>query len=596
MSSEIYDLTFEYHQKNGHYLMFYQKQSEEVTQEDIVALQLKMMQSNQIQNLLPLSVEEIDFKVRLYYDITSKQTLHQFLRERTLSSYDFYQLFIKILTTLEQSKLYMLNEHHYVLKEEFIFLGKDTQQLYLIYLPFQEIEKQTTTAAELKSLLLNVAKKNGSLMEQEFRSLLQYAEDPSFSFSGLKELLLQLQHRHPGAYHPLQQSEYSGHEAAEEQLADGTGSGAPPADINQPPIKTKGKKEKKQKKAEKADKGAAKSVTQPATLTSREKVYVVCIALLLLTGLFKLFEWMPNGATLLGSVGAGSIIVVLTIFILVRGRWPFRKAPSTYGKPTEKKKSAAVAAKNQPAPSASPVAQVPKHATGNRAAVSQGGAKRTYPSYEPAPRQQDVLLAPQQSSYQQDSHHGGAAWQEPTPSPKAERGMVQQNGGMNQPSGGMTQQNNHQEKNSGYFVVGNAPKELSEPEVSATMMLSEEENATVLLGDDNEPLLTTEPPPFLEIRRGEQVEKIVIDKDRFIIGRNQTAVNYVEDSVGISRIHLELAKVDDKWGLRDLGSKNGTKVNGHPLVPHKIYALNADDLIAIGKVKYCFKQESGIPK
>ena len=63
-SKTIFGLHYEYIEKNGQYLVVKEKQEQALTEEDLIQLQLRMMQSNQIPNLLPLSVEEIDFELK----------------------------------------------------------------------------------------------------------------------------------------------------------------------------------------------------------------------------------------------------------------------------------------------------------------------------------------------------------------------------------------------------------------------------------------------------------------------------------------------------------------------------------------------------
>ena len=84
-SKTIFGLHYEYIEKNGQYLVVKEKQEQALTEEDLIQLQLRMMQSNQIPNLLPLSVEEIDFELKLYYDVTSKRQLNVYLNQ----SHDF---------------------------------------------------------------------------------------------------------------------------------------------------------------------------------------------------------------------------------------------------------------------------------------------------------------------------------------------------------------------------------------------------------------------------------------------------------------------------------------------------------------------------
>lgn len=54
---------------------------------------------------------------------------------------------------------------------------------------------------------------------------------------------------------------------------------------------------------------------------------------------------------------------------------------------------------------------------------------------------------------------------------------------------------------------------------------------------------------------------------------------------GVSRLHAALKIVNDRIAITDLGSSNGTRVNGQKIVPHVDYPLNHGDVIALGKLK-----------
>ncbi len=69
--------------------------------------------------------------------------------------------------------------------------------------------------------------------------------------------------------------------------------------------------------------------------------------------------------------------------------------------------------------------------------------------------------------------------------------------------------------------------------------------------------------PVLYIREGEQAgQSFTIDKDEFLIGRGSTCdLTLLERQV--SRHHVQILRTEQsRYEVRDLGSKNGTHVNG----------------------------------
>jgi pSer/pThr/pTyr-binding forkhead associated (FHA) protein len=66
----------------------------------------------------------------------------------------------------------------------------------------------------------------------------------------------------------------------------------------------------------------------------------------------------------------------------------------------------------------------------------------------------------------------------------------------------------------------------------------------------------------------------------FVAGRSQTADVFVSDP-GVSRRHCEIRFEQGEWILTDLGSVNGTTVNGQPVTS---VHLHQGDRIAMGNV------------
>lgn len=79
----------------------------------------------------------------------------------------------------------------------------------------------------------------------------------------------------------------------------------------------------------------------------------------------------------------------------------------------------------------------------------------------------------------------------------------------------------------------------------------------------------------------------------YILGRSDTATNYEPDidlspygaqQLGISRRHAALVRHQDVIHVIDLGSVNGTFVNGKQITAKVAYALSEGDHISLGNL------------
>lgn len=60
---------------------------------------------------------------------------------------------------------------------------------------------------------------------------------------------------------------------------------------------------------------------------------------------------------------------------------------------------------------------------------------------------------------------------------------------------------------------------------------------------------------------------------------------YKAYEAGVSRIHVSLHIADDSLSVTDLGSANGTRVNGRQITSHIPYPVNHGDILTLGKFK-----------
>jgi diguanylate cyclase (GGDEF)-like protein len=116
---------------------------------------------------------------------------------------------------------------------------------------------------------------------------------------------------------------------------------------------------------------------------------------------------------------------------------------------------------------------------------------------------------------------------------------------------------------------------------------------TAILGFDQETInrelqkAKEQPACLILIRGTPQGHRFFITGDQMTIGRDPAADITITDP-SISRKHARVTRIDGAVTLEDLGSSNGTSVNGKKIEPGMVTTLSKEDLIKLGNsiVKY----------
>ncbi len=98
--------------------------------------------------------------------------------------------------------------------------------------------------------------------------------------------------------------------------------------------------------------------------------------------------------------------------------------------------------------------------------------------------------------------------------------------------------------------------------------------------------------PYLEVSRsgsGGSLERIDLSKPSFVIGRQGAEADWVIEEAGVSRLHAEFVKEPDGYAVKDLGSRNGTWLNGELLVPYQTHPLREGDIVKIISTEIIYK-------
>jgi pSer/pThr/pTyr-binding forkhead associated (FHA) protein len=82
-------------------------------------------------------------------------------------------------------------------------------------------------------------------------------------------------------------------------------------------------------------------------------------------------------------------------------------------------------------------------------------------------------------------------------------------------------------------------------------------------------------------------ESVTLDGERVTIGKNDDLDVVIADDPSVSRVHAVLERISGgRWLIRDVGSTNGTLVNGERILGERV--LRDDDEIILGRTRLRF--------
>src|SRR5438445_6556239 len=86
-------------------------------------------------------------------------------------------------------------------------------------------------------------------------------------------------------------------------------------------------------------------------------------------------------------------------------------------------------------------------------------------------------------------------------------------------------------------------------------------------------------------------ELVPLGGDRVTIGKGAESDRVISADGTVSRLHAVLEKIGSGWCLRDLGSRNGTYVNGERIFSERV--LHPGDEIRVGQTRLVYRTEGG---
>lgn len=93
-------------------------------------------------------------------------------------------------------------------------------------------------------------------------------------------------------------------------------------------------------------------------------------------------------------------------------------------------------------------------------------------------------------------------------------------------------------------------------------------------------------PSHLEVWKPSGRQLIPLGSERVTVGKSSNNVVSLDHDSTVSRVHAVLEKLGYAWSVRDVGSRNGTYINGEKISTERV--LRSGDELRVGKSKLVF--------
>ncbi|WP_438445801.1 FHA domain-containing protein [Gorillibacterium sp. sgz5001074] len=142
--------------RQGRYWVVRGDEAGPLTGEMLSRLDVRMMEKSGLSRLLALEVETVNMEVALWYKLPLGTPAHQFIRNGNHGLRTVLELLLSIVRILEDSRANMLDENKYALHPAWILVGRDTEEVHLMYLPLQSVPYKRSLRQEIYQLTLQL--------------------------------------------------------------------------------------------------------------------------------------------------------------------------------------------------------------------------------------------------------------------------------------------------------------------------------------------------------------------------------------------------------------------------------------------------------
>ncbi|EFM11749.1 FHA domain containing protein [Paenibacillus curdlanolyticus YK9] len=493
-----------------------------IKRDELDAMEMQMLRGNRIPFLLPVEWADMDGNVSFRYAIEGRRMLAHQLQLKPMGMNDFYVFLLAVAEALDECKSYLLRPECCLLREPYLFVGDKWEDVSLLYVPLiasADQERQPEGGAGgFASLVLRLAAHVHSLDGDGLQLVLKQLNDGQGVRSALKRTLLLL-------LGEGDQSEEARSPLTASPVILNDEPAARELSVHQPPIQPIPPLQQKwespmawgSSEQDAAGEGAEASVNAPELSRSRWLLIAVCFIVAALSWRYG-YAANPSEGRLLMSAGA-------TLCIVAGGWGVWRQ----------------------------------------KLRRVSSGTTTIFGTSSFEPHEQSVQEEPM---YWPDSR------------------MLENRSLFNQ-------------ARSAPIHAGNPPVDMDVPVGSDAAAPRQKRNpqlasivpdATVWMGkSEGKAEMSQQATPRWQLERSADGSKDTIHLSSklqqqsavFQIGRFAEKVDYADAHSGISRVHVELDGNVDGLMAKDMGSRNGTTLNGNPMIAYKTYKLQDGDALQL---------------
>lgn len=596
--------------------------------------QVNMLRFNEVPHLLSIEIREVDFEVAFLYDISGKKMLEQVLRSLQITAIQYFEWMFQLVNVLEGCRAYMLHPNQILLHERFIYVDGHSwnSSLYTAYIPTEEPLHPQAGLEGLKRLGILLSSHVSHWDGDGFQRLVQLLSQEGTTLADVRGLLQSLivgtasgasANRNqsgrgqffPGSgerdeREPRQQVAYGQAGLHNEQGKNDWDSTARPFAEGKERITVTSASSNSNLDMggydrEHSNDSGTDAANEAITPITKKYTLVTSVVVIAASGLGWMFGYMSQPTS-----EVFTYTVIWNIAVIALGAMCLTGIPNMWwSKRFSRKKEPLDSADEQgfqPGPShgwnnpnrlpdflSMELSHLPHpaDARGAHSNNAKGGQQHqefvpSSPTWaaESSGRYMNGQIAPHAAVSSSDIAGIGQNQRIGMPTSASQLGLQSFDNELRSRSVDGTNQAPIMSTDDRYYAA------LTEHTV---ILNSSSADATVMLGEVEEHGEGAQKEPYLQQLDEAGMTVMGTHPLRgfpFIIGRAGQGVSHRDDSLGVSKHHCELIRTSEgNLELRDLGSRNGTELQGDLLIPYKLYPLKDGDKLAIARSQYIFR-------